>query len=380
MVASMMVSTVTQGAVDYRSRPYPSNAHVEVPRITVFDTDKFFMDGTDDNYQRILNMKQHVTAGAYTPATQKVPPDPIQCPTGDCQFPDFVTVGVCSDVADITSQLKTARLPPRQWPNMPGLPSNQTWSAALPAGQNLTIPTVFAFDFFLVLDLAPSLAFQHLKPQTFGNIFMIYSNVLNLDDPNQETTVSFNAVEMVWYWCAKSYSVNVTSGITHFTQLSQSSTITNNTTTAPVNMPLNLNFILCVFELTPTKCEESLSLKWGNLTLSPPPGFTSTKGPTPALVVNELSSLSLSAFLTMSFWNGVRSPLELASTSEGDISRETSGMFMALGRKFFRIQGDLSMAFAINLYRDFGGAVGRDGQLAVLKSLVANVAGGLENL
>ena len=373
-----MVSTVTQGAVDFKTQPSPStsNGNVSVPRITVFDTDRFFMDGSDDNYHRVLNMKQHVTAGAYTPSTQPIPPDPILCSTGDCLFPDIVTLGVCSDVADITPLLRTSQLPPRQWPNMPNLPSNLTWSAALPAGQNLTIPTVFAFDFFLTLDLAPSLAFSAIQNQTFANIYLIYSNVLNLPNPNNPNPLAppraeFQAVEMAWHWCTKAYSVNVTRGITHTTELSRSSVVLSDSTTA-VNMPLNLAFILCIFELTPTKCEAN---PWGNLTLAPPPGFESH----PPLVVNELASLSLSSFLSMSFWNGEKSPLNLASTSEMEIGAESPGMFSAFGRKLFRVQGDLSLAFAINLYRDFLGGVAPAEQFGVLQRLTGNIAGGIEN-
>jgi hypothetical protein len=366
-----MVSTVTQGAIDFKTYPFPSAGNVSAPRITVFDTDRFFMDGSDDNYHRVLNMKQHVTAGAYTPFTKPVPPDNIVCSTGDCQFPDIVTLGVCSDIADISPFLRTTTLPPRQWPNMPGLPSDLTWSAALPAGQNLTIPAVFAFDFFLTLDLAPSLAFSSMKNQTFANIYLIYSNVVDLNHPDKPPRVEFQAVEMAWSWCAKAYSVNVTRGVTHMKELSQSSVVLSDTTTA-VNMPLNLAFIMCLFELTPTKCENNT---WGNLTLAPPPGFENH----PPLVVNELASLSLSSFLTMSFWNGIKSPLNLASTGEMEIGTESPGMFSAFGRKFFRVQGDLSLAFAINMYRDFSGGVDPKSQLGVLTNLTGNIARGVEN-
>ncbi|KAK0654814.1 hypothetical protein B0T16DRAFT_395715 [Cercophora newfieldiana] len=373
IVASIMVSTVTQGAINFKTHPFPSNNDVQVPRITVFDTDRFFMDGSDDNYHRVLNMKQHVAAGAYTPATKFIPPDPILCSTGDCHFPPIVTLGVCSSVSDISPLLRTSSPPPRSWPNMPGLPNDSTWSAALPAGQNLTIPTLFAFDFFLTLELAPSLAFSSIQNQTFANIYMLYSNVIT---PTPNTTdaparVEFSAVEMAFHWCAKAYAVNVTRGVTTFTELSRSSVVLSDTTTA-VNMPLNLDFILCIFELTPKKCEENT---WGKLTLAPPPGFES-HGP---LVVDELASLSLSSFLTMSFWNGVKSPLNLASTGEMEIGTESEGMFSAFGRRLFRVQGDLSLAFAINLYRDFLGGVDPRSQVEVLRNLTGNIAGGVEN-
>jgi len=109
-----MVSTVTQATIQYESRPFPSNQTVDVPRITVFKSDQFFLDPTDQTYLRTLKLKQHITAGAYTPANQTVPSDPLTCSMGECEFPDFVTLGICSDVVDVSSLLTTSTTPPRE--------------------------------------------------------------------------------------------------------------------------------------------------------------------------------------------------------------------------------------------------------------------------
>lgn len=365
VVASLLVSTVTQVTIQYENQLFPSNHTVAVPRITVLSSDQFFLDRTDQTYLRSLNLKQHIHNGAYTPAGQTVTPDSLDCSTGDCEFPDFVTVGICSEVSDVSSSLKTDNPPPRQW-GLPGLTYNMTWSAALPWGQNLTIPTVYAFDFWATRDFAPSIAFGHLRNQSFGNLYIIYSNIFDLDKP--QPRVEFHAVEMIWYWCTKAYSVKVSDGRAHWRELARSKRILNDTTLS-MNVPLNVPFWLCSFQITPQKCEES---SWGNLTLAPPPGFESH----PPLVVDELTSLGISSFLLMSFWNGVTPPLTVASSS----ANASEGMFRALGRRFYRIQGDLSLAFAVNLWRGLDGNVDPKTQLPTLRNVTDNIGVGLENL
>ncbi|KAK1757077.1 hypothetical protein QBC47DRAFT_459729 [Echria macrotheca] len=364
IVTSLMLSTVTQATIQYKNELFPSNHTVQVPRITVFSSDQFFLDKTDQTYLRSLNLKQHISNGAYTPASQTVASDSLDCTTGDCEFPDFVTVGICSNVSDVSSHVKSNRLPPRTW-DLPGLPYNMTWSATLPWGQNLTIPTVYAFDFWATRDFAPTLAFKSLENQSFADFFLIYSNVLGLDTP--EPTVEFRAVELVWYWCTKSYSVSVKGGQTSWHETSRSIKVLKDTTTA-VNVVRNPAFWLCTFQISPKRCEE---YTWGNLTLAPPPG-SEDHAP---LIVDELTSLGVSSYLSLSFWDGVTPPMTSASTTIGT----SEGMFRALGRRFYRIQGDLSMAFAVNMWRDLAGSVDPDTQVPILRNLTENIGLGLEN-
>jgi hypothetical protein len=119
---------------------------------------------------------------------------------------------------------------------MPGLSYNGTWSAALPWGQNLTVPTVCAFGFWATQDLAPTLAFKGLQKQSLTNIYLIYSNVMDIDTDSPQ--LEFGAIEIVWYWCTKSYSVGVSGGQTHWKETARSTKVLNDTTEA-VNVSLN---------------------------------------------------------------------------------------------------------------------------------------------
>jgi hypothetical protein len=107
------------------------------------------------------------------------------------------------------------------------------------------------------------------------------------------------------------------------------------------------------------------------LTLAPPPGYEDH----PPLIVDELTSLGVSSYLSMSFWDGLTSPLLSVN-----LTASSEGMFRALGRRFFRIQGDLTMAFAVNMWRDLMGSVDPKTQVPVLRNLTANIGQGLENL
>jgi len=118
-------------------------------------------------------------------------------------------MGVCSDAVDVSGSLSTALLPSRDW-TLLGLSSKKVWSAALPGGYNLTIPTLYAFDVFPPRSSTQSMSFQHLGSQVFADLYLIYSNLVDSKDPDSE--VQFGAVEMVWYWCPKAYAVKVTGG------------------------------------------------------------------------------------------------------------------------------------------------------------------------
>jgi hypothetical protein len=258
---------------------------------------------------------------------------------------------------------------------MPGFGYNATWSAALPGGQNLTIPTVFAFEFYS----APTLAFSALSNQSFAAVFLVYSNVIGLGPGSNTTTtdaskanprVEFRAAELVWYWCVKSYSVSVRDGRTRRVEKARSTRVVEDTTSMSLDVARNPAFWQCAFQLSPKSCEETA---WGNITLAPPPG---SKGKNDTkLVVEEMTSVGVSSFLSMSFWNGVEDPLWRPAPGSA-----SGGVFKALGRSFYRIQGDLSTSFAINLWQDMTGKVDPRLQIPTLRNLTANIGQGIEDL
>jgi hypothetical protein len=112
-VASLLVSTVTQAVIQYETRPYPFDSGVQTPRVTVLKSDRFFLDSSADTYARVLSLKKHIIAGGYSLVSEPLSPEPVGCSTGECSFPDFVTSGICTDVADVSPFLNTSRPPDR---------------------------------------------------------------------------------------------------------------------------------------------------------------------------------------------------------------------------------------------------------------------------
>lgn len=112
-VASLLVSTVTQAVIQYETRPYPFDSGVQTPRVTVLKSDRFFLDSSADTYARVLSLKKHIMAGGYSLVSEPLSPEPVGCSTGECSFPDFVTIGICTDVADVSTFLNTSRPPDR---------------------------------------------------------------------------------------------------------------------------------------------------------------------------------------------------------------------------------------------------------------------------
>ncbi|KAK0619446.1 hypothetical protein B0T14DRAFT_519301 [Immersiella caudata] len=61
-----------------------------------------------------------------------------------------------------------------------------------------------------------------------------------------------------------------------------------------------------------------------------------------------------------------------------NLTASSEGMFRALGRRFLRIQGDLTTAFAVNMWRDLRESVDPTTQVLILRNLTANIGQGLE--
>jgi len=133
----------------------------------------------------------------------------------------------------------------------------------------------------------------------------------------------------------------------------------------------NLPFDYCWFEVT-SKCEE---LTWGTTTMAPPPGFEDH----PPFVIEELTSLGISTALYQSFYDGARPPVTDAFLkSVAPLPKD--GLFMARGRKFWRVRSELGMALGINLWRDFSGGANLADQTDYLRNISTSIATGLEDL
>jgi hypothetical protein len=308
-----------------------------------------------------MKAKGHILAAAYTPPRTRLENTAPVCSTGECVFPDFVSVGVCSEVADVTRYLSVARRTDKNW-NYPGLVSNTTWTAVLSGGHSLTIPTAQGFALFPAISTNASLAFAKYGAIAIANQFIIYSNPAPIPGGN----ISFRAAEMVWYWCAKALSLKVTGGVPEWKEVARSANVISNTATS-FQIWQHYKLAYCMYGLS----EPCGQLPWGTLVLASPPGFEAH----PRLVVEELAGLATSSLLHGSFWNGLETPL---SPSNGTDEAQ-SAWFLSQGTGYYRIRGDVSLALGLALWPNISRSANPARQIEALQNMTSNISKGLEN-
>ena len=320
-------------------------------------------------------IKREVLSGALTGVGERHENLPPSCSTGECRFDDFVSIGLCSRVVNVTDQLSVTQLPDRDW-GLFGLSDNRTWNATLSVPRtprSLIVPNLRALDFIFqnTNEEGKSLKFTMSDLTTsINDISMIYSN----GSPDSTDPVTFHAVEISWFWCAKAFSVEMTAGTAHWTEKARSVNVTESSAQALNSLLSQDYWRICGIRTNERTCLEH---QWGGVKLAPPPGYENH----PTLDVEGLSSLGISAILQGSFWNGVEAPpyLKKILPSDDNDTTQWGGMFQ-LGHAPYRIQGDLSMAFAAALWPAMAHDSGDpDLQVESLQNLTENIAKGIEN-
>jgi hypothetical protein len=311
---------------------------------------------------RISKLKRNVLAGAYTELYEDLADISPSCSSGDCSFPHFVSLSICSEVADVSEHMSVKRLPDRNW-DLYGLNDNTTWEAGMPWNWSLVAPNIRSFDFDAIT--APhSLGFPDEKKNiSLADMYLLYSNGQAMGGQN----ATFHAMEMLFYPCAKAYAVTVTGGVAQWRELATSIDVISNTATS-IDLIRNPTYQVCVF--VGQRCEQ---YTWGNLTLGPPQGFEEQG----SVFVDELTALDLSSVLLMSFWDGI-SPPSFFYTTNGSEGARPGGMVL-YGENVYRMQGDISMAVGMALWQNISEIGDPTQQVHGLRNLTSNMAKGLEN-
>jgi hypothetical protein len=315
----------------------------------------------------LTSFKRNILSGAYSQAGTALEDSPPVCGSGDCKFPDFVSLGVCTKVSDISNHLSIKRVDDRDW-NIFGLDDNSTWTASLPlnpATMVLTIPNLRSLDFFAD-PTGRSLSFNETESTTsLLNMYLIFSN------PPTEPSghVSFGSFEIMFYWCAKAFSLNVTATTAHWTELARSAIINENNATS-LNFFKNTRFTLCMLSIG----KECNSFAWGHTILASPPGFESH----PDLAIEETTGVAIGAALLLSF---LTSPIPPPRPGNSIITANRDGGMILIGKGMYRITGDISLALGTQLWGSAppGQPLSLFAQLEAARDVFSNMAKGLEN-
>lgn len=274
---------------------------------------------------------------------------------------------MCTTVVNVTSHLKVTQERDRDW-GYGLLTDNRTWVATLPlATQNATlkIPTARSIDFFSST-FATSLSFSESQLKTaLADIYIIYSNAFSFGGQN----VSFQAVEVMFSWCSKGYTLEVANGATLRQERARSTKVSfNNAST--LDFLKDPQYLRCTFGAA--LCDAS---DWGRLSIAPPPGFESH----PDIEVEQLTGLGTSSSLQQSFWDGVSTPPWITS-NQTNASISIGGMYL-LGLSAYRTQGDITFPLAASLWPDVIFDVGEPfQQMQAIRNYSENLATGMENL
>ena len=301
--------------------------------------------------------------GAYTPPEKTLSDIAPICSSGDCSFPNFTSLGICTQVTNISHQLNVTRLPDRDW-HFTKLQDNTTWAASLPGHDPLVVPNLRAFNIYSpVPGLKVTFPTTNERNLSLADMLLVFSNPPTPTGGN----VIFEALEVLFYWCAKGYSLSVSDGIPHWAEVARGAVAVDNTATS-LNLATNTKYQMCMFASSGRGCIED---QWGNLTLAPPAGFESHE----PLVVNELSGLTISALLQLSFWNGVSAPFWETDLRTPD---PDGGMFM-MGDAVYRVEGDISLALGSILWRNLTEVPDPALQFQSLTNMSVNMGKAMEN-
>ena len=189
-------------------------------------------------------MLSTVQSGFLRPVERPVEAMDVTCPTGECTFPTFNSLGVCVKLSNITHKLKveeTHQPNPDNWV-IPMLMVNATREYRVSLGEpcNLTSPATMAFRtctmapnesyaFSDDADLMSSkiysfpIMYSMFKPDTFNNI----------SDPGP---VTWNAFEAFFHLCVQSFNVTVKGGKSKTKAVGASWAVPANNTNKPLGI------------------------------------------------------------------------------------------------------------------------------------------------
>jgi hypothetical protein len=294
--------------------------------------------------------KGKVVAGSYYQPTQQTPDLPATCSSGECAFPVFTGLGVCSKVANISHLVKVEQVPDQPWP-IPGLASNATYNASISQiGLSLVSPNLQVLTFATPNN--PSISFQAPleRATSLLDVYMLYSNPA-FSDTEQ---IRYEALEMMIYICVKEFtiSVNKTQSFST-TREATMELVENKVDSGSFNIQWNTRFDHCFFDPI-ASCDKEV---WSNMTLA---------SGDHRFVLDELAGQYLSKLLWTSF---------------DPRGSELLGNFMKnFGWRILTFAGDLAFGFGIGLWRDPFRPSDAAEQLQITKNMTENVAKTVENM
>ncbi|KAK3936861.1 hypothetical protein QBC46DRAFT_394072 [Diplogelasinospora grovesii] len=359
MIAGLLTSPVTQQAIAYETRTGPGSGNATVSRITAFSRNtgtSFAFDSTD-----IVNAKRAIMAGAYSQPNSAVTGDlggqgTVSCSTADCEWPVFQSLGICTKVTNVTGHLQVSKAPDSDWGAVQA--GFATYVATLPSAHvSLVAPDLHSFA-VAIPSTGGSISFaaSGVMKAAIVDAYLVYGN----PSFSKDADPSFQAVEILYYWCARSYSVRADGGTIANAEQELPSTITSDATSLAAQF--NGKFMAC--QEAGSDCQPGK--QWGQTTLK---AQGSNDGAAHSgLVVEELTGAYLSSLLGDSLGGGV------------DKSIPRGGQFLqGLSKQIYQQEGDLAWPIGMNLFPDPSRPSDPTVQLQAISQVTSNIAASLTN-
>lgn len=230
-ILGIVTSPLTQQLIAYPTRLSPSSHPASVPAIQQWNTSDLYWDAS--RAAIITAVANGALASVADPISHISP----TCPTSNCTFPTFYSLGICTAVADVTSLLEVREIQDPAPYDLTVVLSDESlpgWTA-----YNSTIPGAAGIE--LISQDPFALAALHLPADgslAFGNDTSmmrtaVYDFVVLFQTPQDtdfsdptvfvdSTPVTQTAYEAVFHLCVREFDVSVSDGVVTVDQASVS--------------------------------------------------------------------------------------------------------------------------------------------------------------
>lgn len=363
LVSGLMTGTFTQMAITYpvilaEARNGSETATVErATGFSVYDGGEKLIPGPFE----AVREQQAVYQGGFYPPDEEAPHLSPVCSSGDCVWPVYGSLAVCSGVVNLTEQGNPPLLE-----NLRDVTAKrlQILYASIKSNGDIYGWTNFQAQalpgFYPVIlgpMFSPSSGFNDsVKNLILNDNFVAYPvRMLNSSEPLDMD--AFHFLGLTFWWCAKSYESRVKAGehttteVSTRSELKASSTRANNTDT--LNMAWSHEFYPCYTAGTCNATFGSAAVE-----LLPPSDIPEKADP---YTVNVWTGLTVSGLLAATMWDSV-----LMDPSHGVVTSNGGGV---------------AKAFALSVLGDFMAPTPEpDDQLGSARQVAGNIARTITNL
>jgi Protein of unknown function (DUF3176) len=175
------------------------------------------MNQADYNYEVEQSMKAAIYDGVFYANTSVTGAAvSANCPTGNCTFPDYASMAVCSQCHDITSLITSVCIPANFGIKIPG---NCTMQATLPNGLTMRngigeqITNSFHFNYLNMSTNSTLNKDDAMISRSLVNVTMLISNVKVAKVPDYELLYrNTMAFDCIFHFCVQKYAGEVSKG------------------------------------------------------------------------------------------------------------------------------------------------------------------------